>query len=170
MACAGLSWRIVCLGRSFPWHLEWKQIWRPDSHLRPPGWEYLAPTPQSDLQGKKGEKNKKYALATARGTIHPLIGNLVITGLSAASLCELPICGCVINILLGGGWGRGGGNPAIITQAWKWFACRRCSVDFQSDVTVTCVGKKHIFGPKYRWKPRTERSFHNRFGEKVIRL
>lgn len=101
----------------------------------------LAPTPQCDLQGKKG---KKHALAETRGTIRPLIGNLVITGLSTASLCELPICGCVINFLLRGGKKRRGGNPVIITQAWQWFVCRRCSIDFQSDVTATCVGKNKI--------------------------
>lgn len=73
----------------------------------------LAPTPPSDLQGKK---KKNQALAEAGGAIHPLIGNLVTTGLSAASLCELPICGCVINFLLSGKR-VGGGDPVIITQA-----------------------------------------------------
>lgn len=73
----------------------------------------LAPTPQSDLQGKK---KRKHALAEAGGAIHPLIGNLVIIGLSAASLCELPICGCVINFLLSGK-SVVGGDPVIITQA-----------------------------------------------------
>lgn len=94
MACVWLLSCIVCLQLSFPRHLKWKQIWRPDSHLRPPDWELWHPLHSLTF------REKKYALAEAWGTIHPLIGNLVITGLSAASLCELPICGFVINFVL----------------------------------------------------------------------
>lgn len=34
----GFFWSVLS-----PWHLEWKQIWRPESHLRPPGWEFWHP-------------------------------------------------------------------------------------------------------------------------------
>lgn len=57
LTCGWLSPRIVSSERFFPWQLEWKQIWRPESHLRPPGWEFWHPLHSLTFRERRRKKN-----------------------------------------------------------------------------------------------------------------